>query len=238
MSKLLQEIIRNKLLTGIALDVYTIIWHNKNLSVGEIWKRYSSLNKDVDRSRNEIAKRVYDLETWGAIRSDGTDECEVTGRVVKFYNITGHYPDRSATKKHTKLEPSKEVVEDIAIEAVTKMIEDHSEKTLKDYQEWQTKEAIELFSKYPTLYKLAEELPDAFDFWEHLEEILVRDQKLKDINLYWAIHQTEDLLYARRSDRLDVWSFRKSKIQKITKDIDRATSVLKFLRDLWKVVKS
>lgn len=103
MSSVLKKIMSEKLLAGICLDVYKIINSNKNITTGEIWRKYASMN-DNGRSRNEIAKRVSDLENWGAIKNVGIRECEVTGRLVKSYEVTGLLPDKTKKPEEKPLE--------------------------------------------------------------------------------------------------------------------------------------
>lgn len=98
MKTVLQEIRNQKLLSGIALDVYTILAESDSfLTAGEVWRKYAAMNPKNRRNRNEIAKRLHDLVTWEAVASTAeTVTCEVTNRTVKAFFVTNRLPNRKA----------------------------------------------------------------------------------------------------------------------------------------------
>ena len=96
MNSILETVKKERLLRGIALDVFEIITGEANQTIGEIAKKYQALRPKFKRGRNEIAKRVRDLETWGAVQKNGADVCSVTGKKVAMYKVTGKLPNRYA----------------------------------------------------------------------------------------------------------------------------------------------
>lgn len=93
---ILETIKKEQVLTGVALDVYEIVTNDQGSTVGEIAKKYQAMRPRFKRGRNEIAKRVRDLEVWGAIKKNGTAPCSVTGKTVATYKTTGNLPNRHA----------------------------------------------------------------------------------------------------------------------------------------------
>lgn len=87
------------MLKGVALDVYRIISESPNITVGEIYKQYRARRPKFGRSRNEIAKRVRDLEVWGAVSKAGKSVCDLTGKTVYTFCITGDVPVKKKQKK-------------------------------------------------------------------------------------------------------------------------------------------
>jgi len=96
----MKTIQKNNLLRGVALDVYGIITRNPNLTVGEIFRKYKGKYPQTTRSRNELAKRVTDLESWGAIATTAAGRCPTSGRMAMKYAATGAYPKRTKRAKN------------------------------------------------------------------------------------------------------------------------------------------
>lgn len=82
-------------ISGIALDVFGIICNNPDLTVGEVYKIYKEKNPNTTRSRNELAKRVSDLKSYGAVRTNGQTICGVTGRKAYTLVATGQVPNKA-----------------------------------------------------------------------------------------------------------------------------------------------
>lgn len=97
--KISQVMETEQMLKGIALDVYKIISESPNITVGEIYKQYRARRPKFGRSRNEIAKRVRDLEVWGAVSKAGKSVCDLTGKTVYTFCITGELPSKKKTRK-------------------------------------------------------------------------------------------------------------------------------------------
>lgn len=95
----LETIKQGKLLSGICLDVYEIISNYAGLTIGQIHRKYQAMRPEhKGRGRNEIAKRVRDLELWGAIAKGEKDYCSTTSCLVWTYNATGLLPKRGFKK--------------------------------------------------------------------------------------------------------------------------------------------
>jgi len=92
---LLEKIKDEGLLTGLKLDIYEIISENHGLTVGELAAYYKKRYPRTDRGRNELAKRVTELQQMGAIRTEGKIICSRSGRQAAVFVVTQELPDRS-----------------------------------------------------------------------------------------------------------------------------------------------
>lgn len=69
------------IIRGIGAEIVEIMqnWVNPR-TVGEIHVHYKNIHPDTTRSRNELAKRVSELQKKGVIKWEGSRICGVTGR--------------------------------------------------------------------------------------------------------------------------------------------------------------
>ena len=82
-------------LAGVALDVFGIVVRKPGLTTGEIYTQYKLANPKTQRSRNELAKRVSDLQSWGVLTKNGVTICSYTGHQAYRWVATGNAPVRT-----------------------------------------------------------------------------------------------------------------------------------------------
>lgn len=93
--KILDQVVEEKALSGIALDVFEIVCNAPGVTAGEIFMAYKKKYPNTSRARNELAKRVSDLNNWGVIKPTGVTICPYSKRDASQYEPTGNMPDRS-----------------------------------------------------------------------------------------------------------------------------------------------
>jgi hypothetical protein len=91
----LEQVSQSGVLKGVLLDLYTYLSAvPTGMTIGELHRTFKSRNPKTLRSRNEIAKRVLDLQEAGAVYKKGTTICPVTGRTVAVYFTTSDMPHK------------------------------------------------------------------------------------------------------------------------------------------------
>lgn len=179
---IIDTIKQNGLLKGIALDVYEIISESPTSTVGEIFRKYKAKRPRFARSRNEIAKRVRDLEVWGAIRKDGAAKCEFSGRNVSTFIVTGKLPDRTVFKPlnpYSFDEPTQEA--SLSPLDVTALLENKNEELAK------AREAMtKLYEQVDNLLVAVEGGYNHFEALKHLQK-----EKSKKIRSFFTTKATK-----------------------------------------------
>lgn len=72
-----------------ASEVYRIISGNSHITAGEAFEIYRARNPQTIRSRNEVAKRISDLQKLGLVVKVNTTTCAYTGSQATTWDITG-----------------------------------------------------------------------------------------------------------------------------------------------------
>jgi len=76
-----------------ASEVYRIIKANSHITAGEAFGIYRINHPNTIRSRNEVAKRISDLQKLGLLTKVSMTTCAYTGALATTWEITGHDED-------------------------------------------------------------------------------------------------------------------------------------------------
>jgi len=72
-----------------ASEVYGILSQNSHVTAGEAFEIYKLDNPTTIRSRNEVAKRISDLQRLGLVSKVSMTECSYTGALATTWTTTG-----------------------------------------------------------------------------------------------------------------------------------------------------
>jgi hypothetical protein len=72
-----------------ASEVYRIINANSHITAGEAFEIYKINHPDTIRSRNEVAKRISELQKAGLVQKVNTTTCAYTGSLATTWAVTG-----------------------------------------------------------------------------------------------------------------------------------------------------
>lgn len=72
-----------------ASEVYSILSQNSHVTAGEAFEIYKLDNPATIRSRNEVAKRISDLQRLGLVSKVSMTECSYTGALATTWTTTG-----------------------------------------------------------------------------------------------------------------------------------------------------
>ena len=95
--QVLKKVKKSQPFRGLKLELFEIICHNPNMTIGEIWNKYANLHPNTDRSRNELAKRVSDLANLGLVKTKGRVLCPVSNRQAYRWTASGKTPKFDVT---------------------------------------------------------------------------------------------------------------------------------------------
>lgn len=76
-----------------ASEVYRIIKANSHITAGEAFGIYRINHPNTIRSRNEVAKRISDLQKLGLLTKVSMTTCAYTGALATTWEITGNDED-------------------------------------------------------------------------------------------------------------------------------------------------
>ena len=81
------------------LDVYNIFYNHGPITAGQAWSHYKVQHPNTQRGRNEVAKRVSELQTLGVMKETGMKTtCPVTGFEAMLWDVTENIPRKEDNK--------------------------------------------------------------------------------------------------------------------------------------------
>jgi len=88
-----EKIVNRKLLTGVQMEIYEILYISGPATVGEIATLYKDRHPRTKRNRSELSKRVSELAASGAVeKSPKLRKCPTTKKKVNVWKFTGKLP--------------------------------------------------------------------------------------------------------------------------------------------------
>lgn len=94
-----QTIKENGLLGALQLETYEIVLAYGPMTAGEAASVYELRHPGTHRKRNEIAKRISDLKTFGLAREVDRRACKVTGMLAGVVEIIDALPAGKSARR-------------------------------------------------------------------------------------------------------------------------------------------